>query len=169
MIKFILAGLSGFLVLCIIPHVNAQQSFPAKCLGTWGGMMYLQTNGKVTDSVQVKLSITQTDKPDTFGWKTEYISEKFPMSKDYLMVVKDLEKGLYILDEQDGIELKNYLFGNKLYSVFEVNGNLLTASYELFEEYLIFEVSSGAELDTTNQVTNYTVKNLQRVTLERID
>ena len=155
--------------LFFISNATAQQSFPEKCLGIWQGMMYIQTEGRVKDSVEVKLSITKTDKPDTFGWKTEYFSEKYPVTKDYLMIARDLEKGLYILDEQDGIELKNYLFNDKLYSVFEVNGNLLTGTYELREDNLIFEISFGAKLDTTNQVTNYSVINLQRVILQKVE
>ena len=163
------AILKLLLSLFLISNATAQQSFPEKCLGIWGGMMYIQAEGKTKDSVEVKLSITKTDKPDTYGWKTEYFSEKYPITKDYLMVVKDLEKGLYILDEQDGIELKNYLFNNKLYSVFEVNGNLLTGTYELLEDNLIFEIGFGGKLDTTNQVTNYSVTNLQRAVLQRVE
>jgi hypothetical protein len=73
----------------------------------------------------------------------------------------------YVTDEGNGIELMDYYFNNKLYSVFETHGVMLTSSYELQGNQLIFEVSSGKKLDENKEVNNYSVLNLQRVIFKR--
>ena len=146
----------------------AQKTFVDQCLGQWKGMMYIYSRSKLVDSVLVRFTAAPTDKPDTWTWKTEYISEKLPMVKDYVLRAKDVAKGRYVTDEGDGIELTEYVFGNKMYSVFETGGILLTSSYELRGRELIFEVTSGEKLEATNEeVTNYSTNNLQRVVLQR--
>ena len=103
-----------------------------------------------------------------FGWKTEYLSDKYPVVKDYKMKCPSDDNNRFIIDEGDGIELSEYLFGNKLYSVFETSGILLTSTYELIEDILIFEVTSGNKLEPEAEVNSYSVRNLQRVELKRI-
>lgn len=150
--------------------LNAQTAFPDKCLGIWGGTMYLQKDGAITDSVRIKFTVAKTDSPDVWTWKTEYLSPTRPMVKDYTIKLIDKEKQHYVTDENNGIVLSDYRFGDKLYSIFETAGILLTASYELIGEQLIFEVTSGKKLaaDST-QVTNYSVNHLQRVVLSKIE
>lgn len=89
------------------------------------------------------------------------------MVKDYLLRLSEEGKNIYILDEGDGVELQEYLFGNKLYSLFETNDILLTSSYELIDDKLIFEVTSGKRTEQTKSVQNYSVNFLQRVIFKR--
>ena len=73
-----------------------------------------------------------------------------------------------VIDEDDGIELKAYLIDNKLYSTFEVQGQLLTTSYRFNTDNIEFEILGGPPSDTTGfQVVNYGVNFLQRVVLTR--
>jgi hypothetical protein len=149
--------------------VQAQNLFPDKCIGTWKGTMMIYSRGVLRDSVKVTFTVTKSVKANEWAWRTEYHSEKMPMTKDYLLKLKDAEKGLYVTDENNGIELQDYLFGNKLYSVFETQGIFLTSSYELKDHELIFEVTSGKRIEPNGQeVTNYTVDNLQRVVLRKL-
>jgi 5'(3')-deoxyribonucleotidase len=104
-----------FIAFCILfswLSLNAQTSFPEKCLGIWTGTMHIYNRGLLVDSVTIKLNVTRTNAPDTFVWKTEYLSEKFPMVKDYKLVISDAGKGVFITDEGDGIILMDYLFEN---------------------------------------------------------
>ncbi|MFN7601317.1 MAG: hypothetical protein ACK5R0_07975, partial [Bacteroidota bacterium] len=59
---------------------------------------------------------------------------------------------------------------NKLYSVFEIPGTLLTASYELINSNtMVFEVTSGKKNNSTGKdIFNYTVGSVQRVVLKKI-
>jgi hypothetical protein len=160
-----------FIAFCILfswLSLNAQTSFPEKCLGIWTGTMHIYNRGLLVDSVTIKLNVTRTNAPDTFVWKTEYLSEKFPMVKDYKLVISDAGKGVFITDEGDGIILMDYLFENKLYSVFETQGILLTSTYEWLGNQIIFEVTSGKELQTTYGVKSYSVLNLQKAVLKKM-
>jgi hypothetical protein len=161
-----------FIAFCILfswLSLNAQTSFPEKCLGIWTGTMHIYNRGSLVDSVTIKLNVTRTNAPDTFVWKTEYLSEKFPMVKDYKLVISDAGKGVFITDEGDGIILMDYLFENKLYSVFETQGILLTSTYEWLGNQIIFEVTSGKELQTTHGVKSYSVLNLQKAILKKMN
>jgi hypothetical protein len=161
-----------FIVFCILfswLSLNAQTSFPEKCLGIWTGTMHIYSRGSLVDSVPIKLNVTRTNAPDTFVWKTEYLSEKFPMVKDYKLVISDAGKGVFITDEGDGIILMDYLFENKLYSVFETQVILLTSTYKWLGNQIIFEVTSGKELQTTHGVKSYSVLTLQKAILRKMN
>lgn len=159
----------NLLLLCIISATfsYAQKSFPERCLGQWEGMMYIYSNGSLVDSVFTSFEAERTEDPYTFTWVTSYHSPTQPMVKDYKLKLLDPEKKLYVVDEGNGIALHSYLFGDKLYSVFETQGILLTSSYELIGENLIFEVTSGTNLEPGKDVMNYSVKNLQRVVFKK--
>lgn len=146
------------------------QTFPQKCEGQWQGMMYIWSHNKLVDSVQVNFTVEPiSDKNGAWIWKTEYISEKMPMTKNYLLIEKDVAKGIYILDEGDGVILQNYVYGNKLYCLFQVDKIWLTSSYELVGDNLVFEVTSGHKLKNTSKgVKNYSFEILQRVVLTKL-
>lgn len=145
----------------------AQRSFAENCAGTWLGTMQIYAHGQLKDSVRVRLTVARRS-DSSWTWKTEYLSAKQPMVKDYLLRLSDSLRQVYITDEGNGIELYDYRFGNKLYSVFETEGILLTASYELREKDLIFEVSSGKKQPAEGkEVINYSVDFLQRVVFSR--
>lgn len=147
---------------------SAQTNFAERCLGVWEGTMLIYSNSIVKDTVRIKLTVARTAIKDDYIWKTEYLSATRPMTKDYVLRVKDLEKGVYVTDEGGGVELINYLHADKLYNVFETAGIMLTASYELRDKELIFEVTSGKKLEEKQGVVNYSVPNLQRAVLRRI-
>jgi hypothetical protein len=157
-----------FFVFSLFP-LSGQSSFPEKWLGAWSGIMQIYSKGALTDSLPIKLYISKTNAADTFIWKTEYLSEKFPMVKDYKLVLFDVAKGVYLTSEGDGINLWDYLFDQKFYSVFETQGILLTSTYELKGNQILFEVTSGKELVTENGVKSYSVLNLQRALLTKIE
>ncbi|WP_144051852.1 hypothetical protein [Fibrisoma limi] len=148
---------------------TAHAQLSEQWLGVWTGTMYIYRQKALTDSVPVRLTIAKTNQPDVLTWKTEYQSTTRPMTKDYTLRVSDASKGVFITDEGEGTLLTDYQFGSKLYSVFEVNGILLTATYELRGNELIFEVTSGKKLtNPTNGVSSYSVDNLQRVVYRKV-
>lgn len=155
-------------LFCFFCHMlNAQESFADKCVGQWEGTMYIYGKGKLRDSVLVQLKIQRTNLPDTWTWVTKYISKSNPMEKNYQLRLIDSSAQTYLTDEGGGVELMNYFFNNKLYSVFETHEVMLTSSYELQENQLIFEVTSGRKIGEKKDVTNYSVLNLQRVVFKR--
>jgi hypothetical protein len=158
--------LSLGLIFITFVEISAQ-SFPDRLAGTWTGVMVIFKDGKVRDSVNVRFSVKGSTTPNTWSWKTEYLSEKMPMTKDYTLKLSNEASQTYALDEGGGVVLYDYLFGNKLYCVFETEQIMLTSSYELRGAELIFEVTSGRKIEGGTGVTNYTVQHLQRAVLRR--
>ena len=160
-------------ILCLLIIVSGfyaarAQSFPNRLTGRWIGVMYLSKDGKVRDSVNIRFTVTPGTDSKTWSWKTEYLSEKFPMTKDYTLRLLDEASQVFALDEGDGVVLNDYLFGNKLYSVFETQDVMLTSTYELRSTELIFEVTSGKKIPGATDVNNYTVQHVQRAVLRRL-
>jgi hypothetical protein len=153
----------------VFNKVQAQESFADKCLGKWEGVMHIYGKGQLRDSVPVQLFVEKTMLPNTWIWKTKYLSKTNPMEKNYKLILKDAATQAYVTDEGDGIELADYCFNNKLYGVFETHEVMLTSSYELLGNQLIFEVTSGKKMDEKKEVTNYSVLNIQRVIFKRIE
>lgn len=153
----------------IYTRANSQVNFADKCIGKWEGIMYVYAKGKIRDSVSVQLIVQKTSIPDMWIWKTNYLSKSNPMEKNYKLLLKDTAAQTYLTDEGDGVELWNYYFNNKLFSVFETHDVMLTSSYELQGNHLIFEVTSGRKMEDKNGVTNYSVLNLQRVVFKKAE
>lgn len=156
-----------FALLVCAAEVAFGQSFPDQLTGTWTGTMHLFKDGKIRDSVRIRFSVQPGKEPHTWSWKTEYLSEKMPMTKDYTLRQTDGAPNTFVLDEGGGVALNDYLFGNKLYSVFETHEVMLTSTYELRDGVLIFEVTSGKKTGTSTDVVNYAVQHLQRAVLRR--
>lgn len=153
-----------FLTLLASPSF-AQHDYVRKCEGVWTGKMYMHKWGALRDSVDIKLTIAP-ETGETWTWKTEYLSPKMPMTKDYKLRVKDASKHIYVTDEGEGVELTTYLNGVKLYNVFETGGIMLTATYECAGSSVTFEVTSGKPENTTHpDIKNYSVDFLQRAVL----
>jgi len=150
------------LSLLIISKVHAQQLPFTE--GKYIGTMYIQKMGKTIDSFPSVLTI-KTIKPDSiWQWKTEFLSPKMPVVKNYLLKIKDLSRGVYITDEGEGIELVNYLFGNKMFSQFETAGFFLTANYEWKDDEIIYELTSSSKIKrSNNDVYSYNITTLQKV------
>lgn len=148
-------------------YLFSQDTYLSQWIGYWEGDLYIYSKGEIKDTVPSILTITKTDNPDVFIWKTVYKAPDKDIVKDYKMIAQDSIPNMYILDEGDGIELEVYKFGNKLYSVFEVQGNLLTSLYELKDNKLIFEIISGTKIDETEGLTNYSVSFMQKVSYRR--
>lgn len=155
--------------LAIAQETKAPSNFPEKCLGTWEGIMKIYKNNTLRDSVKVRFTAARTNFQGVYTWKTEYFSATTPMIKDYKLVVDDLDKGLYKIDEGNGVELIAYNVDNKLYSMFKVNDIWLTASTQLRDDKLIFEVTSGKQTNEVKSITNYSFSNVQKVIMTRIE
>lgn len=157
-----------FVVLMMVIANTSTAQLSQKWMGNWSGTMYMFDYGKPVDSVSVSFIVKPAVQDSSYIWRMEYHSVKMPMVKDYVLRLRDAARGLYVTDEGDGIELTSYLVGAKMYSLFEVQGIMLTACYELKGNELIFEVTSGKkEPPTGGGVSSYSVKNLQRVVFRK--
>ncbi len=128
--------------------LNAQDvppEFPASWVGEWTGDLKIFNNKGLQQTVSMKLEIAPIDSSESFTWQLVY--NEGQDQRPYELQIVDAEKGHYQIDEKNSIVLDVYYLAGKLYSRFEVAGNLLLITYELQGEELIFEVISGRESD----------------------
>jgi hypothetical protein len=163
--KFLLLKL--FILITFYSH-SQPVLFGDKCIGRWEGTMHIYSKGVLKDSVAVRHTVEKLT-ATSWTWKTEYLSPTMPLVKDYVLRTPDPTQNKYITDEGGGLELTDYLFGNKLYSVFETHEVLLTSTYEIIGDTLIFEVTSGKKEPASHpEVLTFSTSNLQRVVFKRI-
>jgi hypothetical protein len=158
------------LIACRTSQHTSQSSasFGNRCTGQWTGMMYIWARGQLRDSVRIEHEVSPTQKPNEWTWKTRYLSPVQPMTKDYLLRLENDKEQIYVTDEGQNLLLNGYVFENKMYNIFETQNILLTSSYELLNDRLIFEVTSGKKTgETAGQVSNFSVTHLQRAVLYR--
>lgn len=147
---------------------EAQTLFPDRCLGVWEGTMYIHSKGVLRDSVKVRRTICRIDST-SWTWRTDYLSEKMPATKDYVLRRRDGSSNEFVVDEGGGVEIPGYLTGQRLYSIFETAGFLLTATEELTPEGLLFEVVSARRSGKPDApVGTFQVGAVQRVLLNRV-
>lgn len=156
-----------FVILNFGFSVMAQTSFPDRCTGTWEGWMLLYNNGILRDSVRVRHVVNKID-PVSWTWRTEYLSEKTPVVKDYVLRLRDKTGIEFVIDEGGGVEIPMHLTGNRLYGIFETQGILLTANDELTPEGLLLEVVSARRSEKSDSpVTGFQVNAVQRALLTK--
>ncbi len=152
--------------------------FPGNWVGEWTGDLVISTSaGEVQQLPMILRILPQEEGRYTF---TIVYGEDTPENtRPYFLETIDAEKGHYVTDEENSILLDDFLINGKLYSRFEVMGNLLLSTLEEREGQLIYEIISGplAPIRTTGDtiiegeeippVNSYHVKVQQRAVLVR--
>jgi hypothetical protein len=132
--KIILSILfSGIMCLCYSQKNNIK--FPNNVLGIYKGDLKINTS-KGSQIIPMEFHIRKTDSIHKFDYVIIYNNSP----RNYTLVVKDIEKGLFEIDENNGIILPTKLSNNILYSFFEVQDNFLSSRLEFKDDFLIFEI-----------------------------
>ena len=77
-------GISFILTLIVTINTSAQSTFGERCLGSWEGMMHIYSRGALKDSVLVRLTVEKTNTSNAWTWRSDYLSARMPMTKDYI-------------------------------------------------------------------------------------
>lgn len=131
------------LLLAGLSHKGAAQEafFPQSWEGRWAGRLEIfNPDGKVQD-VAMELIIEPRD--SAHSWTIIYGEGEEASRREYLLKPVQPKRGLYAIDEQNSIVLDAIYIGGKLYSRFEVGGNLLLSMTELQDDGLYYEIISG--------------------------
>jgi len=81
---------------------------------------------------------------------------------------------MYIVDENNGIVLDALVVDNTLYSMFEVQGSLLTTTERFFKDYMEFQITfsntkqkkiTGGISDQIPEVVSYPITVVQKARL----
>ncbi len=147
-----------FFSICMaIPTgASGQKEFPAAWVGHWSGTLEIFTaTGKVQE-LPMELHIQPLDTmPITYTYEIRYGRDKVTGARPYELVVVDAAKGLFLIDEKNGIKMEAYYLNGKLIQWFEVEGTLLYTTTELVNGELHWEIVSGSSspVSTTGGTT----------------
>ncbi len=108
-------------------------------VGCWAGMLSIDgISGQ--QEIPMKLDIRSRKNSDTLEWNIIYGKDEEIGLRAYLLIPLDVDNGQFIIDENNGILLDALYSNNRLVSQFEVAENLLTSSYEIRGNEIVFEI-----------------------------
>ena len=105
---------------CALMNAQNNEEFCEQWCGEWNGMMEIYKNDKLVNSVEVSLTIAETDHPDTMLYLLQYGEQDV---RDYRLVWVDRENGVFNVDEKNSIVIPTYYHAGCLLSHFEVEGS----------------------------------------------
>jgi hypothetical protein len=132
------AGLSG--------QTADTVTFPASWAGNWHGTLEIfNAKGKV-QSVPMWIEIHKIDTSTTGRYTFGLVyGSKEQDWRPYELVPVAPDRGLWKVDEKNGIAMESFLYGPKLLCWFVVNNSRILCTYEKRGDEMYFEVYSGLE------------------------
>ncbi|CAL2057235.1 hypothetical protein [Tenacibaculum sp. 190524A05c] len=110
-----------FFLLSTVTAQSVAKTFPDDFLGIYKGELNITTE-RGSQKIPMEFHLLKTDSIHKFDYKLVYNNSP----RNYTLIVKDKEKGLFEIDENNGIILPTAFNLNVLYSFFEVQGNFLS-------------------------------------------
>ncbi len=161
---------------CISFIVTAQSNekqFPEDFFGIYkGDLEIINPQGKQT--IQMEFHLKPTDSIGIYDYVIVYIVDGNRQERNYTLLEKDKAKGLYTVDENNGILLDAKCIGTTLFSMFEVQGNILTTTERFYDNAMDFEITFASKQNanaskTTDEspidVISYPISVLQKANL----
>lgn len=165
------ASTPGSAVLPATSPATRPAGFPHTWVGHWKGPMGVES-ARGRQALKMELIVAATDDPDVFDWKIVYDGPAGRQERAYQLRVVDVAKGLFDIDERNGIVLRATLVsGDTLLSAFDVGPTRLVSSYRLNADGTLDSqiVSTRApdKLEGSHQVGSGIVVGYQQATLRR--
>jgi hypothetical protein len=144
-------------LLVIETYAQTQENnFPYDYLGIYKGTLHIEKpNG--TMEIPMEFHFQKTDSTNQYQYTLVYNNKP----REYTLIVKDQEKGLYEVDENNGIILPVKYNKGVLFSMFEVQGNLITTRMD-FRTFNILDF----EIFFSNTASKITTKSIGEEPIE---
>lgn len=153
-----------------------EYAFPKEYVGTYTGNLAVADASGVIQNVPMELIIEPTDDPKRYDYTLVYIVSNKRDERKYTLVVVDPEKGLYDLDENNGIVLRANYMRQALFSTFELNNRILNSRVEFNNDGRIFFSITVTEKGDARQtgdeklpVISYNTTIIQKAALRKVD
>ena len=150
-----------------------EANFPNDFFGKYKGKLNI-TSANGTQQIDMEFHLLPTDTVGKYHYTIIYKSDKINQERKYTLLEKDKTKGQFVVDENNGILLNCMYANNALYSIFEVQGGLLTTTEHFYKEYMDFEIMYSAKEkveksltteDKLTEVLSYPVISVQQAKL----
>ncbi len=154
---------------------KAAAKFPDDWVGDWEGRVAARFPGGRSNEFAMRLEVHPTESADRFAWRIIYGEGEQRQVRDYELVVVDADKGHYRVDEKNSIVIDSYYIADALHCAFKVNDALITLTYTMHGDDLVFSliscnvgspIQSGAEGDIP-EVLTYPVQVSQLAVLKK--
>lgn len=168
---FMCMGLFGFSMTA----QNDSLQFPQDFYGIYKGDLHI-VNSRGKQTIGMEFHLNPTDSIGKFQYMLVYIIEGERRERKYNLIAKDVSKGEYVVDENNGILLDAKLIDNVIYSMFEVQGNLITTTERFYDNAMDFEITfadtkqktkSNSKGDDVVEVFAYPVGGVQKARLTK--
>jgi hypothetical protein len=119
-------------------------------IGKWSGEATSEMVGGSKQKFSVQLFVYPSKSPNRWAWQITYTGAAGKSVRDYELVAINESKGLYVLDEKNGVELPATLFDDSLHFHFTVSGQTLWSRYRLVtkdETVIEYEMVTAASQD----------------------
>ena len=146
-------------------------SFPQDYFGIYKGDLHI-TNSRGDQTIQMEFHLQATDSVGNYKYVLVYIADGSRQERHYNLI--DKGNGKFVVDENNGILLDVTLVGNKLYSMFEVQGNVLTTTETFYKDKMLFEITFSSKeqkketgIEGGVKVYSYPVMTVQKALLHK--
>lgn len=148
------------------------QSFPEDYVGKYKGTLTIDSpRGK--QEIPMEFHLNKTDSANKFDYILIYNNQP----RNYTLIIKDKEKGICEVDENNGIILPSKFSGSTLYSFFEVQSNFLSSRLDFQGDTLFFEIlfSNTKKKIVTRPskealpVSGYPISTIQKAVLKKVN
>jgi len=131
------------IILISITHISAQNNFPDSWIGHYQGNLEIYAVDSIAMNVKMELEIRKTAKDSVYSWVITYHLKNKMDIRTYSLKVVDTQKGMFKIDENNSIVIDAHLRHNTFTSFFEVQNNVIIATYTKEEDIIIFEIISA--------------------------
>jgi len=132
------------LFLLLTSTFISAQSFPHSWVGDYSGNLEIYAVDSILMNVKMDLNVQPTETDSIFSWVITYKMEGRDADiRKYELHIKDKSKGLYVIDEKNGIIIESYLKSDILTSCFTVMESFIIATYTKVKDEIVFEIISG--------------------------
>lgn len=139
-----------------IAQISAQNNFPSSWVGHYQGNLEVYGVDSIAMKVKMEMEIRKTSNDSVYKWAITYHLKNKIDTRSYNLKIVDTKKGLFQIDENNSIVIDAYLKQNIFTSFFEVQNNVIIATYTKEEDIIIFEIIS-ANLKPVSVTGNKTV------------
>lgn len=153
-----------------------EYAFPKEYVGTYAGNLNVADVTGVLQNVPMELTVAATEDPKKFSYTLSYIVSQKKQEQKYTLIVVDPAKGLYDLDENNGVVLRANYMRQTLFSTFEVNNRILNSSVEfrndgrVFFTIIVTEKVDARKTGTEKlAVTSYNAIVIQKAALRKVE
>lgn len=153
--------------------------FPQDWIGSWSGEVTPYASDGPGERFGMRLDVAPTGDPARLAWTITYSGSAGTQVRAYALIVRDAARGLYAVDEHNGIVLEQQWIGDAMYAWFDVRGSRLSVREQLVQgreaadDHIEVEIASARDRDAVatgpdSEVSSRPLVSVQRATLRRL-